>query len=422
MSGTGGASGRPPLLGVVYCPISVELPSLVRATRRSWRLAWLVDRGRLDEPGQLDQLSRFGRVVDVTGLAPQDIPGVLPEPLDGLLASNDVDLEFAADLAGELGLPTLDVATVERLVDKATQREALRAAGLPMPRIVTVRSDADAAAVASATRALSFPAVLKPARGSASRASSYVDSAAAVTRLLAGRRRLPVEEFVVEERIPDGWCPADSPWADYVSVESFVHSGRVEHFGITGRGPLAEGLRETASILPADVPSALGAELLDLAEEAITALGVRFGAMHTELKLSPQGPRVIEVNGRLGGGSIRWLAERVTGVPLLAAAARVNLGLPPGVAGARFDGVGFAYYVQPPLTASGVHSIGGTAEAYAVPGVEDVITLRPAGSRIDPAEEGSMAAVLLVRGWRRTHEEVAAVIRRLQDELRVSYV
>jgi hypothetical protein len=57
-----------------------------------------------------------------------------------------------------------------------------------------------------------------------------------------------------------------------------------------------------------------------------------------------------------------------------------------------------------------------------VPGVEDVITLRPAGSRIDPAEEGSMAAVLLVRGWRRTHEEVAAVIRRLQDGLRVSYV
>jgi biotin carboxylase len=421
MGRAGAGNDRRPRLGVLYCSASVELPSLVRATRRSWPTLWIVDEQRLHEPGQVDQLRRLGDVVDISGLAPREIAGVLAERVDGLLATNDTDLVLAAELAAELGLTTIDTRAVHRLTDKSAQRQALRAAGLPVPGVVAVRSDADAAAIASATRELRFPAVLKPARGSGSRATWYVDSAASVSGLLAARSRLPVEEFVVEERIPDGWGPDESPWADYVSIESFVHRGRIEHFGITGRSPLADGLRETGAIMPAELPSGTAGQLLALAEDAIAALDVRHGVLHTEVKLSPLGPRVIEVNGRLGGGSIRWLAERVTGTSLLAAAARVNLGLPPHVAGARFDGVGFSYYFQPPLDAREVRSIDGTTEAYALPGVEEVIVLHPVGDRLDPTEQGSLSAVLLVRGWRPTHDAVAEVIRRLREVLTVGY-
>lgn len=420
MDGALAADDRP-RLGVVYSPDSVELPSLIRATRRSWPLVWLVDEQRLDEPGQADQLGRLGDVVEISGLAPREIAGVLPRRLDGLLATNDADLVLAAEIARELGLATLDPATVHRLTDKSAQREALRAAGLPVPGIVALRSDADAAAIVAATGQIRFPAVLKPARGSGSRATRFVDSAAEVSDLFEARRGRPVEEFVVEERIPDGWGPDESAWADYVSVESFVCAGRIEHFGITGRTPLTEGLRETGSIMPAELPSGLDQELIGLAEDAIRALGVQYGVTHTEVKLSPLGPRVIEVNGRLGGGSIRWLAERVTGTSLLAAAARVNLGLPPQVEGASFEGVGFSFYFQPPLEAREVRAIDGLAQASALPGVEEVIVLHPVGDRLDPSEQGSMAAVVIVRGWAATHDAVAEVIRRLRQELVISY-
>ena len=52
--------------------------------------------------------------------------------------------------------------------------------------------------------------------------------------------------------------------------------------------------------------------MLDIASMAIKALGVRVGFLHTEIKLTPDGPRIIEVNGRLGG-SVAEMAKACHG-------------------------------------------------------------------------------------------------------------
>ena len=61
---------------------------------------------------------------------------------------------------------------------------------------------------------------------------------------------------------------------------------------------------------------------MELAERAARALGVDVGCLHTEIKLTIDGPRVIEVNGRLGGG-IPEMLELASGVSLFNVAARV---------------------------------------------------------------------------------------------------
>ena len=61
-----------------------------------------------------------------------------------------------------------------------------------------------------------------------------------------------------------------------------------------------------------------------LATSAIEALGVDTGCLHTEIKFTPDGPRIIEVNGRVGGG-VPEMLERAAGHP----SARVD---PAGVA------------------------------------------------------------------------------------------
>src|SRR5262249_17813798 len=43
-------------------------------------------------------------------------------------------------------------------------------------------------------------------------------------------------------------------------------------------------------------------------------LGFRYGATHTEFRLTPAGPRLIEVNARLGGDFIPYLGHLATGV------------------------------------------------------------------------------------------------------------
>ena len=46
----------------------------------------------------------------------------------------------------------------------------------------------------------------------------------------------------------------------------------------------------------------------------IEALGVSTGCLHTEVKFTPDGPEIIEVNGRVGGG-VPEMLERAAGSP-----------------------------------------------------------------------------------------------------------
>jgi len=109
---------------------------------------------------------------------------------------------------------------------------------------------------------------------------------------------------------------AERAFADYVSVESLVAYGEISHLAVTGRFPLARPFRETGMFIPADLPQAQQAVVLEVATAALRALGVQTGCFHTEIKLTPSGPRVIEVNGRLGGGVPDMLFQ-ASGVSLL---------------------------------------------------------------------------------------------------------
>ena len=72
-----------------------------------------------------------------------------------------------------------------------------------------------------------------------------------------------------------------------------------------------------------------------VAEAACSALGLREGPTYTQVLLAPDGPRVMEVAARLGGGHDAELCEAALGVDLSAAAVRAALGREPG----RLDAV-----------------------------------------------------------------------------------
>ena len=63
-----------------------------------------------------------------------------------------------------------------------------------------------------------------------------------------------------------------------------------------------------------------------MASEAITALGIRTGCLHTEIKVTDDGPRVIEVNGRIGGFVAPVLALASSGTDFFQISQRVALG------------------------------------------------------------------------------------------------
>jgi hypothetical protein len=130
--------------------------------------------------------------------------------------------------------------------------------------------------------------------------------------------------LVLEEYIGDGDF---GPFGDYVSIESIVQAGQITHLAVTGKFPMVPPFRETGRFWPSPLAPEEDERVCELATLAVKALGVTTGLTHTEVKLAPDGPALIEVNGRLGGG-INELAVRATGLNLIEMAGRVALAEP----------------------------------------------------------------------------------------------
>ncbi|GIJ35943.1 ATP-grasp domain-containing protein [Micromonospora sediminimaris] len=230
-------------------------------------------------------------------------------PVAGVTSSSEYFVPVAARAALRVGLAGPDPVAVEQARDKGLQREALLAAGVSVPDFRVIRTPAEATSVAVE---LGCPLVVKPVRGSGSvgvrlcRTSREVVEHA--TRLLATRvneRGLPVEPRVLIERFVSG---------PEFSAEFFDG----ELVGLTAKqlGPPPHFV-ETGHDFPAELEPTAAAALTECARSALQALGLTWGATHTELRLSPDGPMIIEVNPRLAGGLIPELVRAALGIDLV---------------------------------------------------------------------------------------------------------
>ncbi|WP_028193305.1 ATP-grasp domain-containing protein [Salinispora pacifica] len=238
--------------------------------------------------------------------------------LDGVVTFSERMIRSAGWIAADLGLPGPGAEAAEAVTDKGRQRDLLRARGVDTTRSVVVAcgSDWDAAVAA-----VGLPAVLKPARGGGSRETHPVADAEQGRRLFARLQRSD-EVFVLEELLPGADC---GPFGNYVSLESLVLAGTPHHVAVTGKFPLAAPFREVGQFWPAPLKPADMDAVLGLTTAALQALGFETGVTHTELKLTPSGPRIIEVNGRLGG-HISELARRAAGMDVVRVAGLAALG------------------------------------------------------------------------------------------------
>jgi biotin carboxylase len=417
-----GATSPLPRLAYVFEPRSFATLALYEAASGLCELLWVVDASR-PEVGELSRLlARLGTIVDVAGLSLDEAAAAIArhEP-HGIVALADDALRWTADLAALLGLAFHTPACAHRLTDKHAQRRALEDGGLVVPRSWVVALDVTDAEVDTIGVEIRFPAVLKPRRGEASRDTLPVASLDELRSHLTALRveSAPAREFVLEEFIPDATgSPGGDRFAGYVSVESFVVHGEACHVAVTGRMPPAFPFRETGFFIPSALDAALQHEVLRTATEAASALGIEIGCLHTEIKLTDDGPVVIEVNGRIGGGVPELLAA-VTDVRFLTVAMRLALGESVPCAGLRpCKRLAFLFYVHAPQEVRVVTALEGIEELRAVPGVDEVVLRRGPGQTID-WREGNHGHVLSVFGTTEDHDGLRRVNDQVATTLRI---
>jgi hypothetical protein len=268
-------------------------------------------------------LARCGRVVPLIGDRLVDLARVRALGPAAILTFSEPMLPTTAWLADALGLPFHTVAATRMLTNKVRQRERLRATGVDDVRSRPVSSMAH---WPGARAFVGLPAVLKPVHGQGSRYTHVVYDDDSARRLLASMLTVVPGSTVVVEELLLG--RPSMPFGDYVSVESACGPSGIAHLAVTGKLPLVAPFRETGRFWPALLSSAERAAITELVTRALRALEVGVGLTHTEIKLTDAGPRIIEVNGRLGG-HINGLSKQVARVDLVRLAGELALGQVP---------------------------------------------------------------------------------------------
>lgn len=400
-----------PTLAFVYNAHSFATLALADAADGLCRLLWVIDSSEPEVASMARLLRRLGTCVDIADLSLDEAALLVGEQRpDGILALADDSLRITADLAERLGLAFATPAAVSRLTDKYVQRVALAAVGLAVPRSWILGDANSATTLAEVERENPFPAVIKPRQGQGSRDTLPVGSVEELRNLFGtlgwsadGR------EFVLEEYIADAYgAPAGEGFGGYVSVESIISHDVVSHLAVTGRMPPAHPFRETGFFIPSALGEKLRRAVLEVAERAVSGMGVSSGCFHTEIKLTPSGPVIIEVNGRIGGGVPEMLAA-ATGIKFLELSMRLALGeklvieqLPLCVR------VAYLFYVQAPLEFHTVSAIHGLDDLQAVPGVDEIVLNRGPGRRVD-WREGNFGHVFSVLGTCADHDELRRI-------------
>ncbi|MFW6721368.1 ATP-grasp domain-containing protein [Streptomyces sp. MAR4 CNY-716] len=237
--------------------------------------------------------------------------------------TNSDHLQTQAALAADyFGLPAKSWRAAHATKDKAEMRRRLAAAGADPVRAAELPPGADPAALD-----VPYPCVVKPREGVASEdVVLAADPAELVRRVAEIRARRPGEALVVEEFLE----------GELYTLET-LGDGRVRHLlgGFhTELSPPPHFVEERMSYVPAH-PGPVTAQVLG----QLDALGVGFGACHTEFTVSAGRARLVEVNYRAIGDQCDLLLARLLGIPLFAHILRTHLGEPlPADLGARTDG------------------------------------------------------------------------------------
>jgi biotin carboxylase len=324
------------------------------------------------------------------------------EQVSGIIAPGiDWPVAIAARIAAHAGLPhplDPDVAVVAVL--KNRQRKLLDEHGVPQPRweLTTGRTDG-----------LPLPSVVKPVDRQGQKGLSVVAERDELEEAIA--RAVQVSRTglaLVEELVP----------GPEVTVNAFSIGGRFHPLTVTDRltadGP-AFGVA-LAHIWPS-VHAVEGA--VEAARQAADALGVTDGPTYTQIVLGPDGPRVMELAARLGGGHDAELCQAALGIDLNGLALAAALGEPveipePDPAG----GACVSFLVPPEGTLEGVE---GVEDALAVDGVVDARVYRQPGWRFGPLRRGNdRAGFVLARGSSR--DDALARADRAADLIRLRTV
>jgi carbamoyl-phosphate synthase large subunit len=303
-------------------------------------------------------------------------------------------LRLMARLAEELGLIFNSPDVTEQSTDKWLMKKAFMAAGVPCAEGILIASHEEPAARLRSWD--TFPVIIKPRDAFSSRGVfrcrsleevlSYVD----ISRRFSRAGDILIEEFINGREY---------------SVEAITCRGVTTIIQFTEKfiTPYPRTV-ETGHLQPAGLTDEEKESIAEVVVRALKSLGIENSAYHTEVMLTNDVPKVIEVGARLGGDFIAsYLTKSSTGVSMDRAAIQVAMGMTPDLHSDRSDFSMISFIELP--EGKKVKRVHDTGDIAAMPGVVFARLFARPGDITEPVTHSAQrAGCVIVAGSSR--EEV----------------
>lgn len=219
--------------------------------------------------------------------------------IDGIMTlATDMPMRTIAAVSEELELPGISKQTALQATDKAVMREALFRGNVPIPIFRKVNNVTDFIDAVSSFSRKKMKCISKPVDSAGSRGVKLIEFSDTqdLAEIFEYSKTNSKSGSVLVEEYMEG--PEVS--VETISINGQCHVIQITDKHTTGPPYFVEYAHSQPSVLNMDTQEKIGR----VAVAANKAIGIENGPSHTEIKITSDGPKIVEIGARLGGGNI----------------------------------------------------------------------------------------------------------------------
>lgn len=253
---------------------------------------------------------------------PEILKAAKRHSINGIMTlATDMPMRAVAAVAKEMNLIGISADTAVKATNKAEMRVALKESGVPVPAFYKVSTKEEYLDAVNKIKESGYRCIVKPADNSGSRGidlladyeTETIERAYAYSKKSSRSGDLMVEEYMEGPEVS----------VETLSVDGVCHVIQITD-KLTTEAPY---FVEMGHSQPSCHPENIKKQIQEVAIAANHAIGILNGPSHTEIKITKDGPKIVELGARLGGDNITtYLTPLSTGVDMVECCIRIALG------------------------------------------------------------------------------------------------
>lgn len=241
-----------------------------------------------------------------------------------ITAASDKPMYTVGYVSDQLNFDIISQEVVENATNKFEMRKILSRSNLPVPLFKKIKNLEELLEFIQEYSSSNYDFILKPIDNSGSRGIKYLPSNALHSEIVNSFKytcQFSNSDYILVEEYMEG---------PEISVESLMVNGENKIIAITDKITTgAPHFVEVGHTQPSIYNEKYKAEIKNIVQEVLSCIGLKNGPSHIEIKITENGPKIVEVGLRLGGDNITSsLVPLSTGINMLEKTINLSLGNP----------------------------------------------------------------------------------------------